>query len=106
MLYIRSQFRNIYDELVFNGKGYYPNNSNGAFSVDTNMITYSRITTDKTVGGYIIFNQYTTSYFYMTFWDVNINQISTQKCEIINGRYKIKTVPLSLIHISEPTRPY
>lgn len=93
MLYIRSQFRNIYDELVFNGKGYYPNNSNGAFSVDTNMITYSRITTDKTVGGYIIFNQYTTSYFYMTFWDVNINQISTQKCEIINGRYKIKTVP-------------
>ncbi|MEJ7508510.1 tail protein (putative endopeptidase) [Staphylococcus simulans] len=100
MLYIRSQFRNIFDELVFNGKGYYPNGSNGTFSVNTNMITYSKVTTDKTVGGYIIFNSYTTPYFYMTFWDVNNKQISTQKCDIVNGSYTIKTAPLNADWVS------
>lgn len=100
MLYIRSQFRNIFDELVFNGKGYYPDGSNGTFSVNTNMITYSKVTTDKTVGGYIIFNSYTTPYFYMTFWDVNNVQISTQKCDIVNGAYTIKTAPLNADWVS------
>lgn len=100
MYYIRSQNRDIFDELIFNGKGYYPDGSNGTFSVNTNMITYSRVTTDKVVGGYIAFSSYTTGYFYMTFWDVKQQQIKTEKCTITNGLYYVKTAPYNADWVS------
>lgn len=100
MYYIRSQNRDIFDELVFNGKGYYPDASNGTFFVNTNMITYSRVTTDKVVGGYIAFSSYTTGYFYMTFWDVKQQQIKTEKCTISNGLYYVKTAPYNADWVS------
>ncbi|PTI93395.1 hypothetical protein BU045_05690 [Staphylococcus simulans] len=98
--YIRSNYENIYVDGESVGDGWYPDGAAGTWIANDKVYTTKPKRTDYLVGGFLTIRNYTTNSFYMTFWDVNGNFISTRTAYVTNGLYYFDSIPTNANDVS------
>lgn len=96
--YIRSLYEDIYVDNESVGNGYYT--YSGSWVSDDNYYTTNKKRTDYLIGGYLLIQNAVNTTVFMTYWDRLGNFISTQKLDVVNGKYFFTNMPTNANDVS------
>ncbi|WP_059748395.1 phage tail spike protein [Staphylococcus haemolyticus] len=96
--YIRSLYEDIYVDNESVGNGYYT--YSGSWVSDDNYYTTNKKRTDYLIGGYLLIQNAVNTTVFMTYWDRLGNFISTQKLDVVNGKYFFTNMPSNANDVS------